>query len=91
MDPLYHPELEKCNDIALYSPGAFFSFIPEKNYTCYYISGMDEKFRALEKFNFWNGKVPELGFLRKEYTGNIFDYVGNKLVKVLTTYQQLYR
>lgn len=44
---------------------------------------MDEKFTSLKKYNFWNGNVPELGFARKSYTGKIFDYIGNRLVKVL--------
>lgn len=44
---------------------------------------MDENFAALEKYNFWNGHVPELGFLREDYTGKIMDYTGNKLIKVL--------
>jgi len=44
---------------------------------------MEEYFEALEKYNFWNGHVPELGFPRKDYTDKIVDYTGNKLVKVL--------
>jgi len=44
---------------------------------------MEEYFAALEKYNFWNGNVPELGFIRKDYTDKIFDYTGNKLIKVL--------
>lgn len=44
---------------------------------------MEDKFVDIEKFNFWNGHVPELGFERVDYTNKIFDYVGNKLVKVL--------
>ena len=44
---------------------------------------MEEKFAALEKYNFWKGNVPEPGFYRKDYTDKIFDYTGNKLVKVL--------
>lgn len=44
---------------------------------------MDEYIKSLEKYNFWNGNVPELGFLRKNYTDKIIDYTGNKLVKVL--------
>jgi predicted AAA+ superfamily ATPase len=44
---------------------------------------MYDKFKTLAKYNFWNGNVPELGFLRKSYTDNIFNYTGNKLVKVL--------
>lgn len=44
---------------------------------------MNDKFASLEKYNFWNGNVPELGFTRKDYTDKIFDYTGNKLIKVL--------
>src|SRR5690606_33853719 len=44
---------------------------------------MKEYFKALEKFNFWSGHVPELGYSREDYTDKIFDYIGNKLVKVL--------
>ncbi len=36
---------------------------------------MEEYFAALEKYNFWNGNVPELGFIRKDYTDKIFDYI----------------
>lgn len=32
------------------------------------ISNMKENFTALEKYNFWNGNIPELGFPRKNYT-----------------------
>ncbi len=44
---------------------------------------MKENFTSLEKYNFWNGNVPELGFSRKDYTDKILTYTGNKLVKVL--------
>ena len=44
---------------------------------------MNDNFTALKKYNFWEGNVPELGFSRKDYTNKIFDYTGNKLVKVL--------
>lgn len=44
---------------------------------------MKENFEALETYNFWNGNVPALGYPRKAYTDKIFDYIGNKLVKVL--------
>jgi predicted AAA+ superfamily ATPase len=44
---------------------------------------MEEYFASLEKYNFWNGNVPALGFLRENYTNKIFNYTGNKLVKVL--------
>ena len=41
---------------------------------------MDEKFAALKKYNFWDGNIPALGYLRKHYTDKIADYVGNKLL-----------
>jgi len=44
---------------------------------------MEDKFAALEKYNFWNGNVPEFGFPRKDYTDKIFDSTGNRLIKVL--------
>lgn len=44
---------------------------------------MEENFKSLKKYNFWNGNVPQLGFLREHYTGNIFNYINNKLIKVL--------
>jgi len=44
---------------------------------------MEENFKALRKYNFWEGNVPELGYYRKDYTDKIFDYTGSKLVKVL--------
>ena len=40
---------------------------------------MDEKFAALKKYNFWDGNIPALGYLRKHYTDKIADYVGNSL------------
>jgi len=44
---------------------------------------MEEYFEALKRYNFWSGHVPELGYPRRGYTDKIFDYIGNKLVKVL--------
>lgn len=44
---------------------------------------MDEKLDILFKYNFWDGNVPALGFPRNTYTDDIFNYIGNKLVKVL--------
>ena len=44
---------------------------------------MDDKFTSLKKYNFWSDEVPELGFLRKYYIDKIFQYTGNKLIKVL--------
>ncbi|GAP72351.1 ATPase [Candidatus Symbiothrix dinenymphae] len=44
---------------------------------------MEEYFAALEKYNFWDGNVPELGFPREDYANNVSNYMGNKLVKVL--------
>lgn len=45
---------------------------------------MEENFKSLEKYNFWKGNVPELGFLRAQYTNSILSYTNNKLIKVLT-------
>jgi predicted AAA+ superfamily ATPase len=44
---------------------------------------MDDKFTLLEKHNFWNGKVPNLGFMRMDYTEKILGRQGNNLVKVI--------
>lgn len=44
---------------------------------------MKEHFSSIEKYNFWKKNVPPLGFPRKEYTDKIFDYINNKLIKVL--------
>lgn len=44
---------------------------------------MDEKWRALEKYNLWNGNTYQLGLERKSYTDKIYTFVGNRLVKVL--------
>lgn len=44
---------------------------------------MKEYLSALVKYNFWDGNVPELGYLRKNYTDKINAYIGNKLIKVL--------
>lgn len=44
---------------------------------------MEDKFTALKKYNFWEGKVPEMGFYRSYYTDSILDHTGSKLIKVL--------
>lgn len=44
---------------------------------------MEEYLAALEKFNFWDGNVPEMGYYRTAYTDKIFEYTGSKLIKVL--------
>jgi len=44
---------------------------------------MEEKFKFLAKYNFWNGNVPQQGFLRTDYLNAIRGYCHNKLVKVL--------
>ncbi len=47
------------------------------------VSVMKENFKSLEKYNFWNGNVPQLGFLRFGYTSKVLDYSNNKLIKVI--------
>ena len=44
---------------------------------------MEEKFNSLAKYNFWNGNVPQQGFLRIDYLNAIRGYCHNKLVKVI--------
>ena len=44
---------------------------------------MEEKFNILKKYNFWNGNVPEQGFLRLDYLNAIRSFFHNKLVKVI--------
>lgn len=44
---------------------------------------MDDRLKVLEKYNFWSGNTPSLGFIRTDYTGKIYAYKGNRLVKVL--------
>ena len=44
---------------------------------------MKEKLDSLNKYNFWNGNVPEQGYLRLDYLNTIRGYCHNKLVKVI--------
>ncbi|TAF46397.1 MAG: hypothetical protein EAZ64_02420 [Sphingobacteriales bacterium] len=44
---------------------------------------MQEKFNASAKYNFWNGNVPQQGFLRTYYLNTILGFCHNKLVKVI--------
>lgn len=44
---------------------------------------MEEKLKSLAKYNFWNGNVPQQGFLRTDYLHAIRGYCHNKLVKVI--------
>lgn len=44
---------------------------------------MEEKFNSLKKYNFWNGNVPQQGFLRIDYLNAIKSYCHNTLVKVI--------
>ncbi|WP_373183425.1 ATP-binding protein [Bacteroides ovatus] len=44
---------------------------------------MDEKWKALEKYNLWKGNTYQLGLERKPYIDKIYTFVENSLVKVL--------
>jgi len=44
---------------------------------------MKEKFKALEKYNFWKGNIPKLGYFRQNYLDKIKNYSDNSLIKVL--------
>ena len=44
---------------------------------------MDEKWKALEKYNLWKGNTYQLGLERKPYIDKIYTFVEKSLVKVL--------
>lgn len=44
---------------------------------------MDERFEAIKKYNLWDGKNLNVGYVRTDYTEKIFSFTGNDLVKVL--------
>lgn len=44
---------------------------------------MNDSFNELNLSNYWNGQLPEAGFVRRNYTNRIYGYIGNKLIKVL--------
>ncbi len=44
---------------------------------------MKNIFGKIEKYNFWNGQKPALGYERKTYLDKISKYIDNKLIKVL--------
>lgn len=43
---------------------------------------MKETLKAIERFNFWNGNIPTLGYVRSTYLNDVKNYVNNNLVKV---------
>lgn len=45
---------------------------------------MNEKIVALENYSFWDGRTPELGFIREGYLEKIEKFASQRLVKVLT-------
>ena len=45
---------------------------------------MDERIESVKRYNFWFGNPIDCGFPRPLYTENIGQYLGNKVVKVLT-------
>ena len=44
---------------------------------------MNEILNSISKYNFWNGNLIPSGYARKSYTDKIFQYIGNKIIKVL--------
>lgn len=46
-------------------------------------SSVEEKFYEIRKYNYWDGDLPNTGFVRELYTRKISQYLGNRLVKVL--------
>ncbi|MCK5278558.1 MAG: ATP-binding protein [Cyclobacteriaceae bacterium] len=45
---------------------------------------MADNFTRLRKNNFWDDNLPDNGHIRKEYLIRINDFIGSKLIKVLT-------
>ena len=45
---------------------------------------MDTLINAIKKFNVWDGKFPDLGYIRNLYIDKIFTYSDNNLIKVIT-------
>ena len=45
---------------------------------------MNERIESVKKYNLWLGNTINSGFPRPVYTANISQYIGNKVVKVLT-------
>ncbi len=44
---------------------------------------MNEYFQLLKQYNLWDERPLNVGYLRKTYTDNLYQYVGSNLVKVL--------
>lgn len=44
---------------------------------------MEENFKKLERFNFWNNELPKQGYIRTFYLEKISKYINNSLVKVV--------
>ena len=44
---------------------------------------MEEFYSNFRKYNFWDGNVPKLGYLRHDYLNKIFQFCDNSLVKVV--------
>ncbi len=45
---------------------------------------MNEYLNTLKKYNFWDNQKIDLGLIRSEYLQKLKDFLGNKLIKVLT-------
>jgi predicted AAA+ superfamily ATPase len=45
---------------------------------------MNSNIELLKKYNFWGDSSIELGYIRNDYLDKLFQFTGNKLIKVLT-------
>lgn len=45
---------------------------------------MIEEFNILRSYNFWDGRMPNLGFFRKDYVEKLMKYTNNRLIKIIT-------
>jgi predicted AAA+ superfamily ATPase len=55
----------------------------ENSYLCAKYLAMDEKLARLRKYNLWDSNSFDWGYIRRDYTDKITDFVGNRLIKVL--------
>ena len=50
---------------------------------------MNENIAILKNYNLWGSNTFDWGYIRNEYTGNISDSIGNRLIKVLVGQRRL--
>lgn len=61
-----------------------FSSVLEKYLSLWKISSMNENVESVKRYNLWYGNTIDCGFPRPLYIASINQYLGSKVVKVLT-------